>query len=118
LWAKNLSQEESKLVDPILQGAKTSFFYLKCYNLAIYVVKFFEENFTHHYKSLWQDSTIDSPLKNENFFMQFALEVAILECLFAKCTQSPLGVIALPMDILGCLPTRRTLFFALSQLSR
>jgi hypothetical protein len=60
--AKVLSQEESKFVDPVFARCKkSSFFGLKHYNLAIYVVNFFEKNFTHSHNSLRQDPTVESP---------------------------------------------------------
>jgi hypothetical protein len=81
--AKVLSQEDSKFADPVFRGCKKSpFLHFKRYNLAIYVVNFFEKNSTHYFNSPKQDPTVESQKKIKIFFMQFALEVAILECSF------------------------------------
>jgi hypothetical protein len=44
---------------------KSSFLYFKHYNLAIYVVKFFETFYTHYFNSLEQDHTLESQRKFE-----------------------------------------------------
>jgi hypothetical protein len=47
-------------IDPILQGAKkSSFLHFGYYNLAIYVVNFFEKNPTHYFNSLKQDLEVE-----------------------------------------------------------
>jgi hypothetical protein len=72
---KVLSQEESKFADRVLHGTKKIKNNLKQYNLAIYVVNFFEKNFTHYHNSLRQDLTIESSKKIKFF-------------LYAICTKS------------------------------
>jgi hypothetical protein len=61
---KNLTKENQSLLILILQGAKkNSFLYLKCYNLVIYVVSFFEKNSTHYFNSPRQDPMVGSQEK-------------------------------------------------------
>jgi hypothetical protein len=59
--AKVLSQEHSKYYDLGLDGIKkNSILHCKRYNLAIYVINFFETFFTHYFNSPKQDPTIES----------------------------------------------------------
>jgi hypothetical protein len=58
--AKVLSQEDSKFVGFVLQGEKKHFFHFKRYNLAIYVVKFFETFSTYYFNGPKQDPTFES----------------------------------------------------------
>jgi hypothetical protein len=56
-----LSQEDSKVVDPILHGIKKILFlHFKRYNLAIHVVNFFETFSTYNFNSPKQDPTVES----------------------------------------------------------
>jgi hypothetical protein len=49
LLAKVLGQEDSNLVDLILQGiGKNYFLHFKCYNLVIYAANLFGNNTTHN----------------------------------------------------------------------
>jgi hypothetical protein len=61
---KKSNQGNSKSADPDFVGCKKgSFLHFKCYNLAIYVVNFFEKNSTHYFNSLWQDPTVGTQKK-------------------------------------------------------
>jgi hypothetical protein len=58
---KELSQEDSKFANPVLHGANKSFFlHFKRYNLAIYVVNFFESFSTCYFNNKKQDPTVES----------------------------------------------------------
>ena len=58
------------------------FFTSKCYNFAIYVVNFFKKNSHIILNSLMQNPTVEKKNKMfRNQFMQFTLEVVVLECL-------------------------------------
>jgi hypothetical protein len=59
----------------------------------MHVVKFFETFSTPYFNSLKQDPIVESQKnENKNQFMQFALEVAILECSFLNHSEGILGV--------------------------
>jgi hypothetical protein len=50
--AKILSQEDSKIANPILKGVKkSSFLHFKRYNLTIYVAKFLKTFSTHYFET-------------------------------------------------------------------
>jgi hypothetical protein len=51
-----------------------------------------EKNSTPYFNSPKQDPTIESQKKKINQFMQFALEVAVLECSFLNHNQGILGI--------------------------
>jgi hypothetical protein len=57
---KNLTKGIQSLLTLILQGA---ILYFKCYNLAIYLVNFFESFSTHYFNSLKQDPTVGTQEK-------------------------------------------------------
>jgi hypothetical protein len=59
---KYLTKGIQSLLILILQGAKKAIFFT-CYNLAIYVVNFFEKNSTHSFNSLRQDPTVGTQKK-------------------------------------------------------
>jgi hypothetical protein len=60
---------------------ESSVLHFKQYNLAIYVVKFFEKISIYYFNTKKQDSSIESQQKKKKIqFMQFALEVVFLEC--------------------------------------
>jgi hypothetical protein len=82
--AKVLGQEDLKIANLILQGVKKAFFHhFKCYNLAIYVINFFEKNSIAYFNNPKEDPTIESNFFfNLNYFMQFVQEVAVSECSF------------------------------------
>ena len=78
-----------------MQGAKKSYFlHFKHYNLVIYVVYFLENFSTHYFNSLGQNPIVESnqKRKKKKRFMQFALEVAILECSSKNHGEGNLGV--------------------------
>jgi hypothetical protein len=83
---KELNQGNSKFVDnDFTRCKKGSFLHFKSYNLAIYVVKVFEIFSTHYFNCSKQDAIVEFQKKKIKYqFMQFALEVVILECSFPK----------------------------------
>ena len=58
------------------------------------VVNFFEKDFTPYSNSPKQDPKVESQkkIKIKNQFMQFTLEVVVLECSFLNHSQGILGV--------------------------
>jgi hypothetical protein len=61
---KKINQGNSKSVDPDFAGCKKgSFLHLKCYNLVIYVVNFFEIFSTHYFNSVGQDPMVGTQKK-------------------------------------------------------
>ena len=99
--AKVLSQEDSKIVDSILKGVKkSSFLHFKCYNLAIFVAKFLKTFSTHHFEAR-SYGLIPKNLKKVQF-MQFTLEMAVLECSFCKTNLKNFRVLN-PSSNSGCL---------------
>jgi hypothetical protein len=66
------------------------FLHFKCYNLAMYVVNFFEIFSTHYFSSLSQDPMVGSQENNNNLI--YAICNLVLECFFVKHSHGPLGV--------------------------
>jgi hypothetical protein len=61
---KEFNQGNSKSADHDFVGCKKgSFLHFKCYNLAIYVVNFFEKNSTHYFNSLKQGPMVGTQKK-------------------------------------------------------
>jgi hypothetical protein len=54
------SQEDSKFAQLVLQGEKNTFLCFKCYNFAIYVVKYFEIFSTCYFNCPKQDPMVES----------------------------------------------------------
>jgi hypothetical protein len=64
---KKINQGNSKSADPDFAGCKNnSFIHFKCYNLAIYVIKFFEKNSTRYLNSPRQDPIVGPQEKEFN----------------------------------------------------
>jgi hypothetical protein len=71
-----LSQEDSKFAELILQDVKRALLFTS----NTIILQFFETCSIHFFNSLEQDPTIESQKENlKNQFMQFALEMAVLE---------------------------------------
>jgi hypothetical protein len=61
---KEINQGNLKSVNLDFAGCKKgSFLHFKCYNLAIYVVNFFEKIPTHYFNSLKQDPMVGTQKK-------------------------------------------------------
>jgi hypothetical protein len=64
--AKDLSQEDSKFARLVLQGQKKgTFLHFKRYNLAIYVVKFFEAFSSYYFNNPKQDPMVEFQKKKK-----------------------------------------------------
>jgi hypothetical protein len=90
---KNLSKDDSKFAYPKLQCAKeSSLLHFNYCNLAIYMVNFFKVFSTHHFCGVGQHPMVEFQKDKKIQFMQFALEVMVLECTFLKHSQGILRI--------------------------
>jgi hypothetical protein len=81
-----LSNEKKKLREFIVSWSclarciKNSFLHFKCYNLAIYEVKYFENFSKYSFSNLKQDSTVQSSQRKKKSNFLSAIEMVVLEC--------------------------------------
>jgi ABC-type glucose/galactose transport system permease subunit len=87
-----------KISNLILLGAKKALFITSNIAFLQSMWSIFWKNSTHYFSTLNQDPTIQfQNIKNQKIykeiqFMQFGLEVPILECFFLKHNQGTLGI--------------------------